>query len=334
LGLLLLPLLLLLLCSCAGELSAVDTTLLQAVRTLFVWIINLIVYAAAVALTPDRTDQGQLNNAAAATARPDTAAAAEAAAVAGPDTAAAAAATALEGVSSEVEQTTAAQLGRLQGAAAVIQHLDVPSEHQQQQQKQQKQQQQTSGQLGVGQAVLQQQQQQASQPVMQHGTQQQSVVASPNHTKSRGKEQRMPNGDSSSSSSRDGSQQPVQPQAYPLFAQQAGRGLLHALGSCCHGIALTGAASAAAAVAAAAAVGVADVPASAIAASAGALALPPLFGIAQAGSSTAAAAAAAVTSPGGVVYGLPGEPWLVWSFMQAAGFALLVIGEHDPLDSL
>jgi hypothetical protein len=28
-----------------------------------------------------------------------------------------------------------------------------------------------------------------------------------------------------------------------------------------------------------------------------------------------------------VAAGLPGEPWLVWSFMQAAGFVLLIVGE-------
>lgn len=37
-----------------------DTTLLQAVRTLFVWIVNLLVYAVATALTPDAADQSQV----------------------------------------------------------------------------------------------------------------------------------------------------------------------------------------------------------------------------------------------------------------------------------
>jgi hypothetical protein len=58
-------------------------------------------------------------------------------------------------------------------------------------------------------------------------------------------------------------------------------------------------------------------------------------------SSSAAAAAAAAATPStgalppvlgaaadaAVAAGLPGEPWLVWSFMQAAGFVLLIIGE-------
>lgn len=44
----------------AGELRAVDTTLLQAVRTLFVWIVNLLVYAVASAMAPDAADQSQL----------------------------------------------------------------------------------------------------------------------------------------------------------------------------------------------------------------------------------------------------------------------------------
>lgn len=42
---------------CAGELSAVETSLLQAVRTLFVWIINLLIYVTASALAPDSADQ-------------------------------------------------------------------------------------------------------------------------------------------------------------------------------------------------------------------------------------------------------------------------------------
>jgi hypothetical protein len=41
----------------AGELSAVDTALLQAVRTLFVWIINLLIYTVASAFVPDASDQ-------------------------------------------------------------------------------------------------------------------------------------------------------------------------------------------------------------------------------------------------------------------------------------
>eukprot|EP00878_Enallax_costatus_P025478 GHUV01027258.1.p1 GENE.GHUV01027258.1~~GHUV01027258.1.p1 ORF type:complete len:592 (+),score=138.06 GHUV01027258.1:341-2116(+) len=45
----------------SGELSAVDTTLLQAVRTLFVWIINLLIWAVAAALTPDTADHSQLS---------------------------------------------------------------------------------------------------------------------------------------------------------------------------------------------------------------------------------------------------------------------------------
>lgn len=46
----------------AGELTAVDTALLQAVRTLFVWIINLLIWAVAAALTPDTADQAKLAN--------------------------------------------------------------------------------------------------------------------------------------------------------------------------------------------------------------------------------------------------------------------------------
>uniref|UniRef100_A0A383VYR8 EamA domain-containing protein n=1 Tax=Tetradesmus obliquus TaxID=3088 RepID=A0A383VYR8_TETOB len=42
-----------------GELSAVDTALLQAVRTLFVWIINLLIFAVASAFVPDASDQLQ-----------------------------------------------------------------------------------------------------------------------------------------------------------------------------------------------------------------------------------------------------------------------------------
>jgi hypothetical protein len=43
----------------AGEFTAVDTTLLQAVRTLFVWIINLLIYAVASALVPDAAASAQ-----------------------------------------------------------------------------------------------------------------------------------------------------------------------------------------------------------------------------------------------------------------------------------
>jgi hypothetical protein len=45
--------------TCTGELSAVDMTLLQAIRTLFTWTANLLIFSAASAFAPDASDQQQ-----------------------------------------------------------------------------------------------------------------------------------------------------------------------------------------------------------------------------------------------------------------------------------